>query len=46
MPGQSGKKNKGILTTCIAAGISAVLVVSFLLFVFLFGGEEEEYKRE
>ena len=45
MPGQSGKKNKGILTTCIAAGISAVLVVSFLLFVFLFGGEEEEYKK-
>lgn len=45
MPGQSDKKNKGILTTCIAAGISTVLVVSFLLFVFLSGGEEEEYKK-
>lgn len=45
MPEHSDKKTKGILTTCIAGGISTVLVISFLLFVFLVGTDEETYSR-
>lgn len=46
MPGDSDKKTKEVLTTCIAGGISTVLVVSFLLFVFLFGNEEKSYVKK